>query len=155
MTEKEYNDILKDILKYIPEQEAQEVLQEVLLQIYETGGEERKLNPEYIRNACYRSFYSKTSPYARKKLREKLTGELIEAVEDEEYEDELPENICKYIDSTDGLSWWEKEALKSKYLEGKSYKELSVEYNIPIHTVQYSVGKAIRKIRQRYESETE
>lgn len=150
MNEKDYYYILKTIKKYIPEQEAQEVLHEVILQVLENPPQ--KLTNEYIIRACFDSYYSKTSPYARKKLREVLVDyKDIDAIEEIE-EDNLPIDICKYIDEVEGLSWWEKECVKRKNLEGKTFRELSIEYNIPGYTIQYSYKKAIKKIREKYES---
>jgi hypothetical protein len=69
------------------------------------------------------------------------------------YQDEFPIDICEYIDTTPGLSWWEKECFKRKIIEKKTFKELEDEYNIPAYSIQYSYNKVIKKIRKRYDKE--
>lgn len=154
ITQEQYDYCLDKIKQIVPPAEAEDVLHEILLQVLEG---ETKIDdvPAYIISSAYRSFYSKTSPYARKYKPEMYNNmQDIESIEDEVPEEDAGDDIFSTIDilaeinSFDGACWWEKEAVKRKVLENKTFRELAVEYNISESQVQYSFYKTIKKLKK-------
>lgn len=150
ITQEQYNYCLDKIKQIVPPNEAEDVLHEILLQVL---GEGSKINdvPAYIISSAYRSYYSKTSPYARK------YKQMIYCSTDDQIEDEVQDgdifnkydiDIVSEIDSFEGVCWWEKEVVKRKILENKTFRELEVEYNIPGSQIQYSFYKTIKKLKK-------
>lgn len=152
ITQEQYNYCLDKIKQIVPPNEAGDVLHEILLQVL---GREVKVDniPAYIISSAYRSYYSKTSPYARKYKTEIYDRSVdIEQIEDEVQDGDIFNkydiDIVSEIDSFDGACWWEKEAVKRKILENKTFRELNVEYNIPESQIQYSFYKTIKKLKK-------
>lgn len=148
LTDERYDKLLTEVGRYIPSDECAEVLHEVLCQMLE---KDTKCDDyaSYIVRAAYRSYNSKTSPYARKYAKYVTEVELDERVcEIPDEEDELAcVDVLKLIDECDTVSWYEKEVLKRKILEEKSFKQLAEECNLTKDQVVYSYYKAARKIR--------
>ena len=147
MTTKEYEYLLSTLKKYIPAEDAEDVLQEVLLQIY--SNEKYSKDIPYILKACYQSYYSKTSPYAHQR------GPICtHELPDIPYEEEEVIDIDKVIDWVEDikeLSWWEKQCFLRKILENKTFNELSKEYNEAPANIGYSFRKAKKLIQKLWE----
>lgn len=154
LTEEQYNYCLARIKTIVPESAAEDVLHEILLQVMESGVVIDDI-PAYIISSAYRSYYSRTSPYARK-YKPMIQGDIdltrLSDVLPEDYDvdefDCYAVDIVKEIDNFDGACWWEKEAVKRKILENKTFKELAVEYNIKESQIQYSFYKTVKKLKK-------
>lgn len=151
LTDERYDKLLTEVSRYVPDDECAEVLHEVLCQMLE---KDTKCDDyaSYIVRAAYRSYNSTTSPYARKHAHNvtevELSGREFDIADEE---DELAcVDILKLIEECDGVSWYEKEVLKRKQIEGKTFKQLAEEYNLTKDQVIYSYYKAARKIGEKF-----
>lgn len=145
-----YQALRREVGRYIPKEDVDDVLHEVIVQML-SDERERDDYIAYAVAACWRSYHSKTSYYARKYARNIITTELDgrENIPDEK--DELNEvDIIKMIDSCSEVVWWCKELVKRKIIEEKTFKELAEEYDITENQVVYSYYTTIRKIREYY-----
>jgi len=145
-----YNALLREVERYIPKEDAPDVLHEIVTQML-SENVPRNDYMAYAVSACWRSYHSKTSPYARKYGKNIITTELDgrENIPDEK--DELDSvDILKMIDSCPEVVWWCKEAVKRKILEEKTFKELAEEYDCTENQIVYSYYTTIRKIREYY-----
>lgn len=147
-----YSLLLREVSRYIPEEDCGDVLHEVLLQLLETNADKEDW-VSYAVRACYISYNSTTSPYARKYARNvtetELTGREYD-LPDEEADELASVDILKMVADAEGVSWYEKELLKRKILEDKSFRELSDEYHLTHNQTEYSFYKAIARIRDYY-----
>lgn len=148
-SDERYKELLKEVSRYVPPEDAADVLHEIMLQLLETD----KLCDDYkayIVRSAYMSYNSTTSPYARKYARN------VTEVELDGREDTIPDetdelstvDIFKLIEETPDISWWEREALKRKILEEKTFKEVADEWCVTQDQAVYSYYKAINKIKQ-------
>lgn len=151
LTTERYETLLKEARRYIPAADADDVLHEVVLQLLESGNELDDY-PSYVARACWRSYKSTTSPYARKYGKGNPTVELDGT--EENIPDEVDElasvDVLKMIADTPNLCWWEREAVKRKVIEGKTYKEVAEEWDITPDQAIYSIHTAINNIRNHY-----
>lgn len=147
MTTEEYNYLLNTLKKYIPKQDVEDVLQEVLVQIY--SDDKYPKDTAYILRACYKSYYSKTSPYAYTKGIT-CVDEFPEIPYEEEEVVDI-DKIIKWVEDIKELSWWEKQCFLRKILEDKTFKELSKEYNEAQANIGYSFRKAKKIIQKLWE----
>lgn len=148
ITQEQYNYCLGKIKQIVPQTEAEDVLHEILLQLIESEVKVDNI-PAYIISSAYRSYYSKTSPYARKYKPEIYDrGVDIDQIEAENESGDIFIDIVSEIDSFEGVCWWEKEVVKRKILENKTFRTLAVEYNISESQIQYSFYKAIKKLKK-------
>ena len=141
ISSEQYYQALNEILKYIPKQDAQDVLHNILLQDTLT-----EFNLAYICKACYKAY--------RVKNRKEIPTEDFKDLEssDEDVYQE-PIDIIPFIDNCESISWWEKELVKRRNLENKKFREMAKECNLNLNQTSYSYYKAIRKIRNEFESE--
>lgn len=155
ITQEQYDYCKRVLEKYIPETDLDDCLQETLLIICEMDTSNIKDICKYIIRSVYTNYKSNTSPYARK-YKQKMYNRMIDI---DQIEDDVPEedvgddifsmiDILAEIDSFDGACWWEKEAVKRKVLENKTFRELAVEYNISESQIQYSFYKTIKKLKK-------
>lgn len=155
LSEKEYNLCLNTIKQRIPKSEAEELLHTVLLQLLEKEDDREGYGSvAHIIATCFKAYFSNYSPYKYNKHKLVFNSDYLEECDILEEEDELadlPDYICDFIDNCKDISWWEKELVKRKHLENKTFKELAEETNIGERQVIYSYYKAIKKIRQQYE----
>lgn len=134
----------------IPLEDAKDVLQDVLLQLLERPKDIKDVNA-YIIRACYRSYYSNKSKYLPKEI---LCDTLPEI--EPEYEEVVDiDKVIDFIDKSDSCCWWEKELVKRKNLEDKTFKELSDECNLPHWGVEYSYFKTIKKLQKEWQEKKE
>lgn len=149
ITEEQYNFWKKELLKFIPREDIQEVLHEVLLQFL-TGDYHPDCLDAYIIGSCCRSYYSTTSPYARQENKHLIVTELGNYDrEDANLTDYEKLDILKYIDDLKGVSWWEKECFKRKILEDKTFKKLAEEYDLMDYQVIHSYKKVRNLLRKK------
>lgn len=145
-----YQALLREAERYIPKADAPDVVHEVVVQML-SENIPRDDYMAYAVASCYRSYFSKTSPYARKFGRNITTTELDgrENIPDEK--DELDSvDVLKMINECPCIVWWLKEVVKRKILEQKTFEELAVEYDLTINQVVYSYYTTIRRIREYY-----
>lgn len=145
-----YNALRREVERYIPVEAVDDVVHEVVVQML-SENIPRDDYMAYAVSACYRSYFSKTSPYARKFGRNITTTELDgrENIPDEK--DELDSvDVLKMINECPCIVWWLKEVVKRKILEQKTFEELAVEYDLTINQVVYSYYTTIRRIREYY-----
>lgn len=152
LTTERYETLIKEARRYIPAADADDVLHEVVLQLLES---EKELDdyPSYVARACWRSYKSTTSPYARKYGKGNPTVELDGT--EENIPDEINElagiDVIKQINECSSIVWWEKELVKRKILEEKTFEELAEEYDLTFNQVVYSYRTSINKIREFYD----
>lgn len=144
-----YNHIKKEIARYIPEQYCGEVLQDVLVGIYQ-----REVLPKdiisYTIRACYRDFFSSNSTFARQKFTyEPLTDDMDTPDDGDEVVD--IDKVISWVNNLEGLSWWEKQCFLRKILEDKTFEELSKEYRVSERQITYSFYKAKKIIQTQWQ----
>ncbi len=145
MDEKTYKYLLTTLKKYIPRDKVEDVLQEVLSEVYSKTELPRDIIA-YVLRASWRSYNSNTSPYA--KARSCFVTDELPDIPDDSGEGVIDiDKVIAWIDSVSEICWWEKELVKRKHLEQKSFKELSKEYGIPESKVQYSYYKSLKKLQ--------
>lgn len=152
-SKEQYDHCYKTLKKCIPENAVGDVLQEILLQICEKGDEDINDIEAYVIGAAYKSYWSRYSPYARKFKQNPLHNNIIDISMIEEEIPEEPSEIDNFdifsaIDEVKTSCWWEKEVVKRKILEGKTFKELAKEYNLSVNQVVYSYYKTIQNIKK-------
>lgn len=149
MDEKIYKYLKEQLSKYIPVDKVDDVLQTVLVEVYEKDVLPKDI-VAYVLKACYQSYYSNTSPYSRQKF---SYVELTDDIDKEDEQDEIIDidKVIAWVESLDGLSWWEKQAFLRKILEEKTFQQLSKEYGIPTANVEYSFYKAKKLIQLKWQ----
>lgn len=149
-----YNKWLTKIKNIVPEDEAGDVLNSVLLSMME-----RNINVDndidclecYIVSSCKIAYRSPNSPYNRQLGRHIKTINFDDAIStgiaDEEITDDEDDNlkdvdIIKLI-ADSPFSWYEKELFKRRLLEndGKTLKEMAIECNLTPSQVWYTHRK--------------
>lgn len=144
MDSKTYRYILDKVKEYAGD-DAEELLQTVLLQVYSKGLP--KPNPiGYILRSCWKSYHSTSSPFATNKLN------FIELKDVEaEYQEDEAYDIDKIIDAIyemKDIPWWDGQVVLRKILEQKTFKELSEEYGVSFDKVVNVYYSTLRKIRK-------
>lgn len=139
ISSEQYYQALNEVLKYIPQQDAQDILHDILLQ-----PSLQEFNLSYICKACYKA-------YRVKNRKEILTDDFkdLESSDEDVYQE--PIDIIPFIDNCKSISWWEKELVKRRNLENKKFKEMAKECNLNLNKTSYSYYKTVRKIRKEYE----
>lgn len=155
-SKEQYDYCYEHLKKCIPESAVEDVLQEILLQICEKGDDDINDVISYIISSAYKSYWSNTSPYAKKFKQVPFQDNLIDISLIEQEIPEEPSEVDNFdifaeIDNVENACWWEKEAVKRKILEGKTFKELAKEYNLSVNQVVYSYYKTIRNIKKSIE----
>ena len=152
VVEQNYNGWLMKVKTFVPENEAGDVLDSVILSMLERGMDADDLECVecYVLRACKLAFISKNSPYNRQ-----LENHIVKIGLDEygdgdgvvdEPVEELDFNIWDVIANAP-FSWWEKEVFKRKVLENKTLQEMADETNLSVSQVWYSYNK-VRKYLQ-------
>lgn len=155
-----YNDWVEQLRKFIPGDEAIDVLHTVLLSVMERGLEEgreiRNLD-KYIIGSCRMAYFSKNSPYNRERGWREYPSDTIEpeqADTTDKEENEGKKDVWRLIDEAP-FSWWEKEVFKRKILENKTFAELANETKLNIGQVWYSFAKVRKHLKNKYDGQTE
>lgn len=144
--EHHYDQWAKYLKKYIPETEVCDVINDVLVSIYDRNFDLMKLDrPDlYVIKACRRAWFSRQSNYSRRRGRNYPTSPLEDYSEvlivEEEDDTKTAEEIIYIIDHSP-FCWWEKELFKRKALEGKTLDEMALECNLSKGQVWYSYNK--------------
>lgn len=155
-SKEQYDYCFNALKKYIPEEPLKDCLQETLLIVCEMNFKDTPENTcKYIIRSTYTNYFSNTSSYAYK-FRNKRISDLCDI---SMLEEEIPEepteidnfDIFSAIDKVKTSCWWEKEVVKRKILEGKTFKELAKEYNLSVNQVVYSYYKTIKNIKKSIE----
>ena len=151
MDSRTYKYLQEQLKKYIPRQDVDDVLQTILTEVYSKDVLPKDI-VAYVLRSGYRSYYSKTSPYARQ-TKQLSTVELTEDIDLPEEDDEVVDidQVISWVEGVDGLSWWEKQAFLRKILEEKTFQQLSREYNIPVANVEYSFYKAKKILNKKWQ----
>ena len=157
--EANYNKWLSKISCIVPADEAGDVLNSVLLSMYERGiepDEDIDCLECYIVSACKMAYRSPNSPYNRQLERhirhipfEEVAGAEVEEVDDED--DELKNiDIIDLIHSSP-FSWYEKELFTRRLLEndGKTLKEMAAECNLTPSQVWYTHRKLKSYLKEK------
>lgn len=156
MIEEKYDIWLSKISKFIPKEDAREVLNIVLLSLIERNFSfDGYICPDcYIINACKIQYWSKNSTYNRQMGNQVNKVEIDEEVikiDDPEPDPYMEIDIWKEIDNSP-FCWWEKEMFKRKILEGKTLKEMSEECNLTQGQIWYSYNKIRKYLKKSIKS---
>lgn len=150
VVERNYNGWLAKVKTFVPDTEAGDVLDGVILSMMERGLEADDLDCVecYVLRACKLAYHSPNSPHNRE-LEKHIIKIGLDEYGDVDGGDEPVEynfNIWDVIQSAP-FSWWEKEVFKRKVLENKTLQEMADETNLSISQLWYSYNK-IRKYLQ-------
>lgn len=127
------------------EEEARDVVHEVFLKLWESGG--RVTNPQAyvmrsVRNSCLNSIEKHD---ARERIRRRLTLEPPPAEEDLEWRNEEVMAAIRLL-----LTAREREMVGKIYSEGMSYKETAASLGVSVSAVNKNIVAALKKLRNHF-----
>lgn len=156
-----YNKWLNKIKNIVPADEAGDVLDSVLLSMFERGidpDEDLDCLECYIVSSCKIAYRSPNSPYNRqleRHIRHINYDDAIGSGEVNEVEDD-EDDVLKNIDiiqliQESPFSWYEKELFKRRLLEndGKTLKEMAQECNLTPSQVWYTHRKLKSYLKEK------
>lgn len=163
---KRYDKWQKDIKRLLTcndEEEATDILNDVILTIYERlKGDnciEMKNVDGYVYTACRFSKASKSSSYQRKREMNHSFCQLDEAIEIPIYEEDDKPTFCfadiqKCLDESD-FCWSEKEIFLRKNLEGKTKRQMANEIGCSRGRLSYRYGKVRDYLKDKLKTKFE
>ncbi len=137
-------------------QEAEEVLQIVILSFLEMS-EERRMNiinngklEHFVTKGVALNFHSSTSPYHRM-YRKRKHNELydVHPQQDEEWRHYYHERCDCVEEAVKELHWYSQHLIKEKFYEGLTYNELHKKYNISLNALVRDIKEGLLMIKEK------